>query len=834
MESLRLVEIERLRNRVTEDMSVLMTDLPIEPLLPEIAATLRERRRLILGAPPGAGKTTRVPLALAGLIDGFEALPGKIIMLEPRRIAARMAAQRMAQTLGEKLGGRVGLSTRIDRQVSKDTVVEVITDGLFTRRLLADPELSGISAVIFDEIHERSLSADLGLALAQEIQGALRDDLHLLAMSATLDTASMAAKLDAPVIESAGRQYPIETRYLGRGRDRLEDQMARAIERAVRETDGSVLAFLPGAGEIRRTAERLSLSGDILIAPLFGALSPKEQDAAIRPCETGRRKVVLATDIAESALTIEGVSVVVDSGYARVPRYVPGGLSTELQTVRAARANVDQRRGRAGRLGPGICYRLWDEAETRGLTAAPEPEIQNADLSGLLLTLADWGEAEPERLNWLTPPAVGRLQAARMDLIALGALDDAGMLTPRGRDMTRLPLAPRLAALIVGAESDGERALAARIAALVSERGIGGNSADLNERLARLEQDRGARAQKLKAQAARWGGKGAAIGDAAQVLAKGWPDMIARRRMPGGAHYLLASGRGGQMDEASPLAKSDWVVVADMTGSAKAARITLAATLDEATALKHGLVESRDEAAFDPEKSSFKARRVKALGAIILSEQPLPKPSADAAREALLRHLRDDGFAPTGLDQVVQETLARIACLRENFGDPWPKWSESELQADVETWLAPALGHKAFTMPTPATVRDALKTQLDWPMPQELDQRAPLTVTLPVGRKARIDWLSDRAPLAECKPQELYGAGQHPRIADGRVPVTLQMLSPGGKPVATTQDLPGFWAGGYQDMAKDMRGRYPKHDWPDDPATARPHGGMTKARLAKG
>ncbi|MCR9194931.1 MAG: helicase-related protein, partial [Hyphomonas sp.] len=333
-----------------------MEALPIESLLPEIAATLRASQRLILGAPPGAGKTTRVPLALAGLIDGFDAFDGKIIMLEPRRIAARMAATRMAQTLGEPLGQRIGLSTRVDRQVSKETVVEVITDGLFTRRLLNDPELSGTSVVIFDEIHERSLNADLGLALAQETQAALRDDLHLLAMSATLDTDSMARKLDAPVIASEGRQYPVETRYLGRTRDRLEDQMARAIERALRETDGSILAFLPGAGEIRRTAERLSVADTVLIAPLFGALSPKEQDAAIRPCASGRRKVVLATDIAESALTIEGVSVVVDSGYARVPRYVPGGLSTELQTVRAAKANVDQRRGRAGRLGPGVCY----------------------------------------------------------------------------------------------------------------------------------------------------------------------------------------------------------------------------------------------------------------------------------------------------------------------------------------------------------------------------------------------------------------------------------------------------------------------------------------------
>ncbi|MHA7858636.1 MAG: ATP-dependent helicase HrpB [Henriciella sp.] len=815
-------------------MTVFMSDLPIEPLLPEIAATLKAKQRLILGAPPGAGKTTRVPLALAGLIEGFEALPGKIIMLEPRRIAARMAAQRMAQTLGEPLGKRIGLSTRVDRKTSKDTVVEVVTDGLFTRRLLNDPELSGVSAVIFDEIHERSLSADLGLALALEVQGVLRDDLHLLAMSATLDTAAMATKLDAPVIESEGRQYPVETRYLGRSQDRLEDQMARAIDRAVRETDGSILAFLPGAGEIRRTAERLSHLDDILVAPLFGALSPQDQDAAIRPCAEGHRKVVLATDIAESALTIEGVSVVVDSGYARVPRYVPGGLSTALQTVRAARANVDQRRGRAGRLGPGTCYRLWDEAETRGLTAAPEPEIQNADLSGLLLTLADWGETNPEALNWLTSPPPGRLKAARQDLLALGALDESSGLTKIGREMTKLPLSPRLAALIVRAETEPERALAAQVAALISERGIGGNSADLVERLARFQSDRSRRAETLRQQASRWTGKAKASGNVAEILARGWPDMIARKRPGSNTQYVLASGRAVQIDDSSPLAKSDWLIVADMVGSAKTARITLAATLDETLARSIGQEETRESADFDPAKGTFKARRVKALGAIILSEQPLPKPSPESANEAFLAHIEAEGFAPTGLEDAVRTICARTGMLRGLLGDAWPEWSVDQLAETVRDWLTPMLSNGSFTMPTPAKLGDALKAQLEWPLPQELDQHAPLSVELPSGRKARIDWLDERAPLVECKAQELYGASAHIALAGGRLPLTLQILSPGGKPVATTQDLPGFWTGGYRDMAKDMRGRYPKHDWPDDPASAKPHAGMTKARLAKG
>ncbi|MEM7457973.1 MAG: ATP-dependent helicase HrpB [Pseudomonadota bacterium] len=810
-----------------------MSDLPIEPLLPDIAATLRARRRLILGAPPGAGKTTRVPLALAGMIDGFDALPGKIIMLEPRRIAARMAANRMAQTLGERLGQRVGLSTRVDRKVSAETKVEVITDGLFTRRILADPELTGISAVIFDEIHERSLSADLGLALALESQNALRDDLHLMAMSATLDTASMAQKLDAPVIESEGRQFPIETRYLGRTQARLEDQMTRAIERAARETDGSILAFLPGAGEIRRTAERLSVSDDILIAPLFGAMSPREQDAAIQPRKDGGRKIVLATDIAESALTIDGVSVVVDSGYARVPRFVPGGVSTELQTVRAARANVDQRRGRAGRLGPGICYRLWDEAESRGLTAAPEPEIRNADLSGLVLTLAEWGETDPAALTWLTPPPSGRLTAATADLVALGALTDSGVLTDRGADMIKLPMAPRLAALIVGASAPEHKALAARIAALASERGVGGNSADLTERLARFEQDSGQRAKQLRRQAARWGGSASPTGAPADILAAGWPDMIARKRSGTEDQYVLASGRAGQVDATSSLAKSEWLVVADMVGGAKSARITLAAPLTEAKALEFGALETRDEAEFDPKTGSFQTRRVKAIGAIILNQQPLPKPSVEVANAAFLAHIAREGFGPTGLDLSIDEMIARLSCLRAVSKEAWPDWQSEDLQSSISEWLGPVLSTASFKTPSPAVLRDALKAQLDWPLPQKLDQQAPLSLNLPSGRKAKVDWLDDRAPLVECKAQELYGAPQHLNVADGRVPVTLQILSPGGKPVATTQDLPGFWAGGYGDMAKDMRGRYPKHDWPDDPANAKPHAGMTKARLAR-
>lgn len=815
-------------------MTVIMSQLPIEPLLAEICCVLKDKRRLVLAAPPGAGKTTRVPLALAGLIDGFDPLPGKIFVLEPRRIAARMAALRMAETIGEALGGQVGLSTRIERKVSRCTRIEVITDGLFTRRVLNDPELAGVSAVIFDEVHERGLNSDIGLALALEVQGALREDLCLLTMSATLDTKAFADRLDAPVIESEGRQYPVETRYLGRTRERLEDQMARAIERAVRETDGSILAFLPGAGEIRRTAERLCFGPDVVIAPLYGALAPKEQDRAIQPAGPGTRKIVLATDIAESALTIEGVSTVVDSGKARRPEFDAQGNSSRLVTVTAARANVDQRRGRAGRLGPGTCYRLWDEAETRGLVAAPTPEIQLADLSGLVLTLAEWGESDPARLTWLDPPPPGRVASARRMLGELGAIDAAGKLTSKGKAMSRLPMPPQMSALIVSTDEPGEKALAARIAALAGERGIGGQSDDLAVRLAGFERETSPRAQALRRQAGSWSNGVRPSGNPAHILARAWPGQIARRRSPGSNAYLLASGRAGQLDETSPLIKSDWLIVVDLVGAARSGRIVLAAAIDEKTVLDLADMETRDEAAFDPATASFKARRVRAIGAIILSETPLPKPDIATARAGFLDHIRAAGFAATGLDGPVRQFIARTRLLRDVFGEDWPVFTIEHLQEAAADWLAPALTSKPFQLPSAGQVIDGLKTLLPWQQASSLDQLAPLSATLPNGRKAPIDWLDDRAPLIEARVQELYGTRQHLSVASGRVPLTVQMLSPGRKPVATTQDLPGFWAGGYRDMAKDMRGRYPKHDWPDDPASAMAHEGRTKARLAKG
>lgn len=813
-------------------MSETRSPLPIDEVLPAILGALTASNRLVLAAPPGAGKTTRVPLALAGLLGQPALIAGRILMLEPRRIAARMAAERMASSLGEKLGQTVGLTTRVDRKVSAATRIEVITDGLFTRRILSDPELKDVGAVLFDEFHERRLNSDLGLALALESQGVLREDLRLLIMSATLDTASVAKAITAPVIESEGRQYPVETRYLGRSDERIEDRMPKAIRQALREEAGSVLAFLPGAREIHRTAEALAgLGPDILVAPLFGALSPTEQDAAVSPAAPGKRKVVLATDLAESALTIEGVRIVIDSGLARVAQDEAGGLGTRLTTVRASRASVDQRRGRAGRTAEGVCYRLWDEAATRGLTAAPAPEMLSSDLSGLVLSLAEWGERDPAKLTWLDAPPAGKYKAAETQLLALGALDATGALTAKGREMARLPMAPRLAALIASAPGPAERALAAEVAALARERGMGGESSDLRDRLQRFRADGGPRARSLKAQAASWGGGAKPGGDLARLLASAWPDQVARRRPGSEASYLMASGRAANIPATDGLAKSEWLVIAELGGAVREPRITLALPLTEAEALASQKTLTEDRAQFDPKSGKFTARRVKALGAIILSEAPLPKPSPDAAAAAMLSAVEAGGFGAIGAAEVIEETLSRLRILETAGLITAPVSEAGALLTTAQDWLLPLLRRKGASVPAPHEVRDALVQSFDWPVQEALRREAPLTLDLPSGQEARVDWLDPRAPLVSARAQAFYGLTEHPKIAAGRVPVTVEMLSPGMKPAATTQDLTRFWGGGYKDMAKDMRGRYPKHDWPEDPANARAHEGRTKRRL---
>lgn len=810
-----------------------MTSLPIDAVTPQILTALDKGTRLVLAAPPGAGKSTRLPLKLldAPWLEGR-----RILLLEPRRIAARMAAERMAASLGEKVGGVIGLSTRVDRRVSSATRLEVITDGLFTRRILDDPELKNIGAVLFDEFHERSLNADLGLALAMEAQGALRDDLRIVVMSATLDVARVASAIAAPAIESEGRQYPVETIYLGKGKDRIEDQAAKAVRRALREQDGSILVFLPGRGEILRTAERLEdLSQDVIVAPLFGALSPAEQDRAVTPAPAGKRKVVIATDIAESALTIEDVSTVIDAGLARLAEFDPASGASELVTRRASLANVDQRRGRAGRLGPGVCYRLWDEPATRGLIAHPAPEIITGDLSGLALALAEWGERDPARLCFLDRPPKARYQAAVRNLISLGALDDAGALTPRGREMAKLPLAPSLAAMIAGADPGRDRSLAAEIAALASEPGLGGPSTDVRDRLQRFRRDGSPRAKVLKAQAIRWAGGEAQEGDskdAGAVIAAATPGMIAKSRDGARGRYLLASGREARLDEADALAGVPWLAVVSVTGAAKTQRIMLAAPLTEAEALQLGGVKEEDRADYDPQSKTIRARRVRALGAIVLSETPLARPRGVLAQKALLTALCENGLDLLSASAAVRETQSRIDFAR-SCGLELPSVNDEALLENADEWLAPLFGDPPrLDAPKEDALREAILSRLEWDKRSQVEKFCPRFLEIPSGRRIEIDYLSEGGPSASARVQEFYGSAAHPVIGN-KTPVTLQLLSPAGRPVAVTKDLPGFWRGGYGDMAKDMRARYPKHDWPDDPASARAHEGRTKARLQR-
>ncbi|MEM1151069.1 MAG: ATP-dependent helicase HrpB, partial [Pseudomonadota bacterium] len=761
--------------------------LPIDDVLSDVSDALADANRLVLAAPPGAGKTTRVPLHLlrSGALGD-----GKLVLLEPRRLAARGAAARMAGALGEKLGQTVGLVTRLERKVSADTRIEVITDGLLVRRILAEPDLAGVSCIIFDEVHERSLNVDLGLALCLEVQEALRPDLKLILMSATLETDKVHRRLGARVVTSQGRAFPIETRYVGRPEHQLEPHMAKIIERALAATTGSMLAFLPGAREIRRTRERLlegGLPDDTDVFPLFGALSPAEQDAAVRPAPAGRRKIVLATDIAESAITIEGVSTVIDSGLVRVPVQDAGGRSQKLVTERASLASVDQRRGRAGRTGPGVCYRVWDEAETRGLTPEITPEILRADLSGLALSLAEWGVRDAAELTWLDPPPEGRFAAGRQTLEALGALDEDGGLTERGREMAKLPLPPRLAALIAAAPSPGERALGAEIAALLSERGLGGQSSEIGARLERFRTEPSSRARAMRRQASLWGGGVKPAGDPGRRLAAAWPDAIARRREGRHGYFLTAGGEAVSLPDDDLLAQADWIVVAEAMGGAGVARASLVAPVSEAEALAAAPPTTDEVAKFDPEAGKFIARRVRRIGAITLSEQPLPKPSGHAARRALLEALCDYGWRVLDAEDDIARLLARMDFARGQ-GTDMPDWSADTLTRSAGDWLLP---EGLFSgVPGRGDVRAALLVHLGWDAQETLKTHAPETLSLPSGRAAPIDYLDEKAPLVTARVQEVYGLKTHPTVCGRDTPVTLSLTSPAGRPVALTADLP--------------------------------------------
>jgi len=800
--------------------------LPIHEALPRLKAALSQRTAAVLVAPPGAGKTTVTPLEL--LAEPWVA-GGAIIVLEPRRLAARAAAERMAATLGEPVGQTVGYRVRMQARVSAATRIEVVTEGVFTRRILGDPELAGVACVIFDEFHERSLDADLGLALARDAQGLLRDDLRLLVMSATLDGAAVARLLgNAPVIESLGRAFPVETHYLGRDdRLRVEDRAVRAVERALAQETGSLLVFLPGQGEILRTAERLAERPrpDVEIAPLYGALDPRDQDRAIAPAPPGRRKVVLATSIAETSLTIEGVRVVIDSGQARVPRFDPASGLTRLATVRVSRAAADQRRGRAGRTEPGVCYRLWDEAETRALPAFADPEILDADLSGLALDLARWGARDAAGLAFLDPPPAAAFAEARSLLVRLEALTADGVLTPHGKALADMPLSPRLAHMILKAAGTGQAPRAARIAALIAERNLGGRDVDLRHRLESLDRDRGPRARDAKALADRWAamsgrpGTGEPLSDGL-LLAFAYPERIARARGPQG-EFQLVSGRGAFVEPTDALARETWLAAAEFGGGERRDRILLAAPLEEAellAAFAHQLTtEDRLE---ESGAGRLRAKRLTRLGRLVVKESVDDNPDPALIAAALAARVRAEGVGALPWGEAAASLRQRLAFLRGR--DPaWPDLSDAALLARLDDWLVPLLaGVRSLAALKPDALDGALRGLIPWDLQRRLEAVAPARWTAPTGNSFAIDYAAEAGPRVDVRVQEVFGLAVHPTV--GGVPITMSLLSPGHRPIQTTRDLPGFWTGSWKDVRADMRGRYPKHLWPEDPAGAQP------------
>ncbi|WP_306026787.1 ATP-dependent helicase HrpB [Stappia sp. MMSF_3263] len=807
--------------------------LPIEAVLPDLLKTLAASNACVLVAEPGAGKTTRVPLAL---LDAPWRGDGRIIVLEPRRLAARAAAARMASMLDEEVGGTVGLRVRLETRVSARTRIEVVTEGVFTRMILEDPELSGIACVLFDEFHERSLDGDLGLTLALDTQGALREDLRIVPMSATIDAARIAAHLGgAPVIHCEGRSFPVETRYLGRDATRPPaDQVADAIRRALAEESGSILAFLPGQGEIRRAADLLAgtLPADADLAPLYGALSGAEQGAAIRPPAAGRRKVVLATSIAQTSLTIEGVRVVIDSGLARVPAFEPDTGLTRLETVRVSRAAADQRRGRAGRMEPGICYRLWDEAQTASLVRDDRPEILEADLSGLALDLAAWGVTEPAALRFPDPPPDPAWNEAVTLLKRLDALDAQGRLTGTGRRMRELPVAPRLAHMLVLTGKSGEATLAASIAALLSEQGLGGRSVDLRHRLDVFLRARDSRSRAAQGLADRWrrlagGGREdvSATQDAGRILALAYPDRVAQAQ-DGKGGFRMANGRGARIEETEALAREAFLVVAEVQGSAARGRILLAAPLarEEIEELFAAQITQETQVTCDG-SGTVRARRLRRYRKLVLREDIEPSPDPDAVADALAGFIKARGVDVLSWSKLQAVLRSRVTTLRKllpaDEAETWPDVTDAALTERLDDWLRPYLaGKRSLGEIGAETLGNALAALLPQHRLGELDRLLPGHFTAPSGSHVPIDYGRDEGPVLPVRVQELFGLDRHPAIAGGRVPLILELLSPAHRPIQITRDLPGFWRGSWNQVKAEMKGRYPKHPWPDDPLSA--------------
>jgi ATP-dependent helicase HrpB len=805
--------------------------LPVEDILPTLRDALARNAPVALVAPPGAGKTTAVAPALLG--EAWVA-GGRLILLSPRRLAARAAAERMAALAGAPVGGIIGYRTRMDSKVSAATRIEVVTEGIFTRMLVADPDLPGVAAVLFDEVHERSLESDLALALALEAREALRPDLRLLLMSATLDGAAYEAIVPGlERIESLGRMYPVDLRHIARDPAlRIEDAVAAAVRAAIADESGSVLAFLPGAAEIERTAERLvgRLPDDVDVHRLYGAREGGDQRAAIAPPPAGRRKVVLATSIAETSITIDGVRVVIDSGLARRPRHDRAVGLTRLVTERASQAAVTQRAGRAGRTAPGVAVRLWEAAETAGRLRFDPPEMLESDLTGLILECARWGVVDPAQLRWLDPPPVAAVAEARERLRALGATDVDGRPTPHGERIAALPMPPALAHMLVAAAPLGLAMLAARVAVLLGERGLGGRSVDLDERLRLWARDRGPRAEAARRLAAGWarrvGGQpaGRSTETAGDVLALAFPDRVARRRGPAGAPYLMANGRAVAVPADDPLAGAIWIVVGDATGTAAGARVLLGAAIEPARVerLFAGAIESRAVFEFDPATGSVVAENLRRLGAIVLARGAASGVDPTAISAALLAGVRAHGLALLPWGEASDALRARAGFAR-GIGLDVADLSDAALLDTLDDWLAPLLaGKRRLDALSDDALAAALTSLMGREAARRLDSAAPPQFETPAGSRHAIDYAADGGPAVDVRVQALFGLAVHPMVGDGRCPLTLRLTSPAGRPIQVTKDLPGFWAGSWADVRRELRGRYPRHPWPEDPAAAPP------------
>jgi ATP-dependent helicase HrpB len=822
--------------------------LPILDALPALHATLSAARVAVLEAPPGAGKSTVVPLALleAGWLGA-----DRIVMLEPRRVAARAVAERMAATLGETSGATVGYRTRLDTRVGPRTRIEVVTEGILTRMLQHDASLDGTGCLVFDEFHERSLQADLGLALALDVQAQLRASLRILLMSATLDGAGLARALgDAPVVRSPGRMFEVRTIHVAaptaRPGDGLERRMATIIASALAEHDGDVLAFLPGAGEIRRTAQHLARmpGADALrIRPLYGELAAAEQDLALRADPDGRRKVVLATNVAETSLTIDGVRIVVDGGYERRPAFDPVSGMSRLELRRISQSSADQRRGRAGRTAPGLCYRLWSESTQASLAARPAPEMLETDLATLALELACWGTRDAAELRWIDPPPAAALAQARELLAGLEAIDDAGRATQLGRRMAALGLHPRLAHMVLRSMSLGLTRPAVELAALLSERDPLRASPDRGA-LQRVRQSAARILRQLERDAvpgagssttpgaggsarATPGNPGAVDqqGAAGLLLAFAYPDRIAMTREPAAGRYRLANGRGATFAAPAALARSRFIVAAALDLGAREARIDLAAPLPAELLERHfgSAITTVDIVEWDARAEAVIARRQRRLGGLAIDDAQLADPEPDAVRAAVLEGVRTLGLGVLPWTPALAQWRARVAFLRGLDGDGgWPDVGDAALLASLDSWLGPWLdGVTRRADLARIDLRNALLSLSDWRGRERLEELAPTHLTVPSGSRVALDYASG-TPVLSVRLQEIFGLAQTPRIAGGRVPVTMELLSPARRPVQVTSDLESFWARGYADVRKDLRGRYPKHYWPEDPRQATP------------